>query len=316
MQNLTTKYGLINGVPWIEYYDNGVIKECILNLHNELNTPYGSFVPQYKDDGVRRKYTKSISFHKNGTIKSINLQDPVRVDTQVGSFLVELITFYENGSINKLFPLNGKITGYWTEENEYSLADEYEFKLSFCEFKKKIIGVGFYEDGNLKNLTLWPEDYIELNLPVGQVKGRIGVSLYSDGSLKSYEPFIPTKLKTPIGEIYAYDASAVGINGDSNSVKFNSDGSIKSLVTSTSKISVTDRNSNTKIYEPKLKQNMFNPEVNDIEPLCIEFFDNRVRLGHDVNAEYSIKDVFISISNHPQLLNQGCSSCSNCSGCK
>jgi hypothetical protein len=38
-----------------------------------------------------------------------------------------LITFYEDGSIESLFPLNGQISAFWSEEEEGALARKFDF---------------------------------------------------------------------------------------------------------------------------------------------------------------------------------------------
>ena len=53
----------LKGIVTQELYDDGSIKECILNQMNEVKTSYGTHVPQYKDNGVQRKYIKSLSFY-------------------------------------------------------------------------------------------------------------------------------------------------------------------------------------------------------------------------------------------------------------
>ena len=76
--------------------------------------------------------------------------------------------------------------------------------------------------------------------PLGNIKARIGMSFYSDGKLKSIEPATPFVVSTPIGNFMAFDKDASGINGDSNSLLFAEDGSLRSFATSSNTIKVID----------------------------------------------------------------------------
>ena len=140
MESIQTKYGVLNGISSVEFYPDGSLKECILSALNRLATPYGELIPQYETDGIRRKYVKSLSFHQNGNLKSISFQKATIISTPLGAFPAELVIFYPGGEIKRLFPLNGKLSGFWSEEDEYQLAQEIEFSFSFGFFKQKVIG--------------------------------------------------------------------------------------------------------------------------------------------------------------------------------
>lgn len=143
MREFLTKYGQLNGISSIEFYTEGVIKECKLNEYSEIKTIYGDLVPQYDEAEVRRKYKRSLSFHENGNIESISFQKQTDIDTKIGKLPSELALFYQNGSVKRIFPLNGKITAYWTEENEYSLAQELDFNFEFGNFKRRLLVLVF-----------------------------------------------------------------------------------------------------------------------------------------------------------------------------
>lgn len=318
MEITTTKYGVLKGLSSAVYYEDGTIKECRLTTINNLETPYGILVPQYEDSSERRKHINSISFHNNGNLKSISLQNQVEIDTSIGTIPAELITFYESGSINRLFPLNGKITAYWTENDEYDLAKHIEFNISVGKFVQKIITIHFYENGATKSITFWPKDRISINSPIGTVVTRIGLSFYINGNLKSLEPYNPTPVKTEIGIINAYDTDAIGIHGDSNSLKFSVEGRIESLKTSTDKIEVLNKNGEKKIYSPKLKPSVIDDSAVDIVPLNIEFFNNRVRFNNNAEDEYSINECEFTVcfsSFKIKSLCASCTACSECNGC-
>ncbi|TLM87286.1 MAG: hypothetical protein FDZ75_07055 [Actinobacteria bacterium] len=315
MTEIKTRYGNLQGASYTEFYPDGTIKECVLNEKNELETPYGKLIPQYQDDGIRRKQTKSLSFHKNGSLKGISLQNRVEIKTSVGMLSAEYITFYENGSIRRIFPLDGRLSGYWAEEDEYKLATELELKFSFGNFKCKIIGIQFYDHGAVKSITFWPKDKVTVTSPVGAAPVRIGISLYPDGKIKSFEPARPLCVDTPIGKLTAYDRCALGIHGDSNSLSFSEQGKIEHLVTSAHKITVTDQDGAVKIYQPDSKPNMFNPEIKEPVPVSIRFGRNTVMFNNSEENEFIVDECIFSIEPFILTTINPCSSCTDCSAC-
>jgi len=287
MKEFLTKYGELKGISSIDFFEDGAIKECKLNKYSEIKTIYGNLVPQYDGAELRRKYKRSLSFFVNGNLQSISFQDQTIIDTSIGKLPAELVVFYENGNIKRIFPLNGKITAYWTEENEYKLAENLDFSFKFGTYKMKIIGVNFYEDGNVKSMTLWPKDFIEIVSPCGIIETRIGVALYPNGNIKSCEPRKQTLINTRIGELHAFDVEAIGINGDTNSLNFYEDGNLKSFRTSLDTITVKDGNGNVIIHEPGSKTNKFNPLAMDVVPLGIVFSLDKIKINEN---EYILEE--------------------------
>ena len=312
MGECNTKYGKIEGVTSISYYSTGEINECTINDYCEINTALGTFVPRYEDDGVRSKSTKSLSFYKNGDIKSISLNERTVVNTPIDAVKAELITFYKNEKIRKVFPLNGQITGFWNEQNEYELAEEMEFDFPFGSFNNKIICISFYDSGKLKGLTLWPKDNITIETPCGTLNVRIGITVYENGKLKSCEPVKPVQVETPIGSVIAYDINALGVDGDKNSLNFYEDGEIKSLYTSTDKIEVYDKNGHATTFQPKLKPGLFNDNVMDIIPFNIEFYDGKVRFNDSEEESFQIDQCIFKISNFSTNITKETNSCTGC----
>jgi hypothetical protein len=309
--NLTmmTRYGLLKGIVVADYYADGSLRECILNCPNSIATPYGNLTPQFSDDGVRRKYTKSLSFHPNGELKSISLHQPTPIATPAGIVPVELVTFYEGEKLCRIFPLNGKLSGFWSEANEYALAPELEFRLPVAEFKRKIIGIHFYEDGAVKSMTFWPKESLSMRTPAGDIKMRIGFSLYPDGSMRSIEPASPLPVNTSIGRIVAYDIGANGLLGDSNSLCFTPDGRIQSLITSTDRITITGPNDRQVFYEPGVKPSLFNDEMMDTVPLRIEFRDGKVIFDKNMAGGYALDEFHFSVQSFPMRMKSSCNGC-------
>lgn len=318
MEELNTRYGILNGISRIDYYEDGSIKECTLNSLNRLNSSYGTLVPQYEDGGIRRKHIESLSFYKNGGLKSIYLQKQIHVNTSIGIVPAEFMTFYENGDIKRIFPLNGKITAYWTEQDEYNLAEELEFDLSIGKLKQKVIGIYFYEGGSVKSITFWRGNNIKIHTPVGDVPSRIGVAFYEDGKIKSAEPGTNIAVKTKIGTIKAYNTAALGIHGDLNSLSFSREGEVESLITSTDRIEVTNKKTGEKqVYRPMLKQSIINENSMEVIPLNIEFQKNKVKFSngfmHKFLSEYTIDEYDFNIKTLSLNINSPCSSCTGCS---
>ncbi len=293
MNSIATRYGVLNGITYLKEYAHGGVRECMVNRENRLSTKYGMLIPYYKDDEHRRKPITPIAFYDNGIIKSISLQDQTVVTTPIGDFPVEFVSFYEDGSIKRILHLNGRITGYWSEENEYDIAQEFDFSFEFGKFRKKIIGIYFYKGGTVKSITLWPQDSVEVRLPFGSIGVRTGIALYPEGGIKSVEPCKSVPVPTPIGSITAFDINSVGVHGDTNSLGFYEDGRIKNLVTSFDEITVEGENGYSAVYRPASRDD----EGKTIRrPLDIQFFDGKIMIDNTGSGVYEIDKYTFKIS--------------------
>ena len=286
MKTYNTKYGELKHISEYSLYPDDTLKECMLLEESKLNTDFGVLIPQYEYGDDRRKYVYSISFYQDGTMRRIALHDKTIIKTPVGEMSAELLTFYKSGKIKRVFPLNGRISAYWSEQDEYKLATEDTLNLLIGEIKGKIIAYSFYEDGTLKDITTWPGEKLHIETPIGAVEGRIGIALYEDGSLKSFEPRMPIKIKTPIGEIEAYDVNANGMNGDKNSLEFYVDGNIKEVTTCSMKISLISHDGEVfEVFEPVQEWDEDNVEIS-FSGLKISFKNNKIMFNDFF--EYSI----------------------------
>ena len=288
MEQIKTKYGTLNNSFLAGCYSTGECEEFRVEGESELNILGYKLIPSYEFPDVRRKEFPSVKVYKNGNIRSISLNESTSITTKIGVFEVEKITFYEDGPINRLFLLDGKLSGYWSEDDEYNLAKTYEFNFKFASFDAKVISLHFYKTEELKSITLWPKERVKLILGDYNFIGRIGFSLYKSGKLKSCEPFRPTAINTPIGDIEAYDMNAIGIHGDQNSLNFYEDGKVESLITSTNTITIHTLEGDTILHSPRKVRLYSNSEVMDTITLCIEFRDNKVII--DDKYEYSIQE--------------------------
>lgn len=320
MDILETKHGILEGVANYMNYEDGQVKSCIVKTENRLSTPVGELIPLYKsgDYGERqKKHRSSLTFFPNGELKSAALNDQMPIESPIGKIEAELVTFYEDGSINRLFPLNGKIDGYWSEQNEGEMAPILDFKLPIGHFSAKIIGLHFYPSGILKSLTLWPGQRIEIETPLGPMKIRNGFSLYEDGSLKSIEPGSPTLLNTPIGPIIAYDPDPIGVHADENSIIFTKEGDLLSLKSVDTGILVQMPNGLEGRFEPYETPSMIEMDETVIAPITVYFAQSEIVISDKQERRFDLKSHTFSVfkKNCITISSCGGGSCSSCSGC-
>lgn len=310
----------LKGITSFTTYDSGELKDCKLEEYNLIHTRYGDLVPQYGDLGFRRKQLAVLSFYKSGKVKNISLEQQTEISTPIGTFPAELVTFFEDGSINSLFPLNGQISGFWSEEEEGELAQKFHFSFPFGDFYAKIIGLRFYPDGKVRSLILWPNERIIIDTPAGKMPVRIGFKLFEDGSIESVEPAEPFPIETPIGSINAYDADALGIDADKNSVCFNERGKLTSLNTFDI-ITVRKKTGEKEIIFPTLRPGL-TTEFEKV-PIKLIFDDDTVNIGdartNDYNdaktANYKIAECAFLIMRGNYMETKSCDDCSSCQGC-
>ncbi|AEG59921.1 hypothetical protein [Desulforamulus ruminis] len=313
MEMINTRYGILQGVSYTDYHPNGMLRNCVVVEPNELPTPYGVLVPLYKDNEIRRKTGKPMTFYPNGCLKNLPLQKQTDISTSLGILPGEYLSFYEDGSLHRVFPLDGKLSGYWNEEDERQLAHEMEFQLLCGQFKSKIIGVQFYPEGFLKSVTLWPGEVVAIESPLGPMEVRTGLSFYPRGRIKSLEPVRPTPVLTPVGIMHAYDCQSLGLSGDANSLCFSEEGTLVSLLASTDQLEITGKDGEKHLFQPGHKPNLFNPEVMDPIPLKVEFFGKGIRLYQDRVKEFHLQEYIIRVK--PLELQMSCSGCAGCTGC-
>lgn len=309
MDTLDTRYGTLQGVSSAVLYDEGCVKKCTVSTFQEIRTPAGVFVPRYTDDGTRRKYIHSLSFYKSGHVESMELQEQQDVQTSLGAIPAEHIVLYESGKIKRVFPLNGRITGYWEEEDEYKLAPVLELRVSFGTFKQKVIAISFYEDGTLQSITFWPQDFLHVPTSLGTIETRTGISFYPQGEIKSLEPRHPTPVDTPIGIITAWNSNVLGLHGERNSLCFYQGGSIQSLLTSTDRITIRDTQGGQWVVQPGTRDSLCDEHAVEIVPLPIEFSHHMVRFNASAEHEYDIVQHTFTIAHGPLHMRAAAAAC-------
>lgn len=309
-----TPYGVFYGVASAETYEDGSIQSLMLNEQNMVLTHAGELIPYFSKDTLRRKYKASVSFHKNGMIKSVYLDQQQEIQTPIGPFPAELVTFYDTGELNRVFPLDGKISGFWSEEEEKQLHIPFSFSFDFSEFTAILTGICFYKSGDIRSITLYPQEDITVQTPTcGSIRVRNGFSLYESGRLESVEPAVPTAVSTPIGQITAYDINAVGVHADSNSLVFDESGRIKSIITTSDKIAVAENSGAMRFFAPKEIQSRLTDDEVEPVPMKIEFdYDgNTVSITDEKVHTFDIGECAFHIFSGEI---GGCSA-SGCAGC-
>lgn len=228
---MTTTLELV-GITSFTAHADGSVAECTVNEPNVIATSVGDLVPRHSRPDARSKELKSVSFYPSGVVRSVSLEAQQDVTTPIGAFPAELVTFYETGEVDSVFPLNGQIGFGWSEREEKGLAETYSFGFSFGTVTTKIIGIRFYASGEVKSLILWPDDVIALRTPMGVQRVRTGFRVFPGGALESFEPASPVDMMTPIGLVRAYDVNALTIDADYNSVRFDESGTLTHISTS------------------------------------------------------------------------------------
>lgn len=319
-ETIVTPYGAYAGVTSVEYFPDGKIKGVRLGEKNVIVTHAGELYPFYGDDSPRRKYKSTVTFHPNGMIRAVSLEKMQDVMTPVGELPAELVTFYDTGELKRVFPLDGKISGFWTEEDERPLNIPLNFDFEFASFSGIITGICFYKSGDIRSLTLFPGETVDIKTAgSGTLSARQGFSLYEDGKLKSLEPALPTKVLTPAGALSAYDPNAIGVNADSNSLRFDEQGRILSLISSSDKVFANRKSDGASfLFSTKTRKDVDN-ETLEIIPVKISFdYDGKTVILTDEDVkpiQLSFDDDFIITSGGSDVF--GCSSadCASCSLC-
>lgn len=290
MEALKTKYGEIACYQNLEKYPSGNPASLIFTGRVRIKTPVGVIIPQYTVDDHGRRVLKPIIFHENGNLRKVPLQEAAEIETKYGKISAELVMFYKNETLKKLFPLNGKLSGYWGEKDEYALAEDIELQLPCGAIKAKLINLVFYENGNVKSITLWPQERVEAKTPIGTIPVKVGISFYEDGSVKSVEPADPCTVETKIGPISAYDNDPQGIMGDINSLQFNNQGEVTALSTTKSAVILRNAAGGEIRYAPSKKESLCSENIAVTIPLQIEFTNETIRFNHRPSEEYNLSE--------------------------
>ncbi len=296
MMNIETQYGFLRDICAPSYYKNGQIESCIVQEKTIIHTAYGDLVPQYHYDDVRHKHIPSVVFYPDGTLKNVALDQITKIKTPLGIFPAELLLFHPNGVLKKIFPLNGKLSAYWSEEMEAALMRPLKFNFSFGAFQKKIISLTFYKDSKLKSLTLFPGETVNLTTTWGAFVAKTGFSLYPDGSLKSIEPAKPSKVQTPIGEIRAFDPLSIGIHADTNSLEFTETHQLKKIKTLNQIDVFNAAGDKINTFSPLQKRSELDDDTFFSVPLSLEFAGDCLLIEQQCKYSYKLATHTFTVS--------------------
>ena len=280
MSTVETPYGMIPIEGPVDRYPDGGVRSVSVAGPCPLETSLGRLVPQCSIDDARRMHKPPLTFHPNGRVRSLPLETRQTVTTPVGELSAELVTFHDNGALARVFPLNGKLTGFWTEADETALAEQTTLDTPIGALTAKYLSVAFDPQGRLRSLTLWPGEMLAVPTPVGEVQTRLGLSFHPDGSLRSVEPARPVQTATPVGGVLAYDPDAVGISGDDNSLVFAPSGDV--IRVATVRTAVTARLADGGVLEfvPLVRDSICGDGDQELTPLVLEFSATTVTARH------------------------------------
>ena len=240
---------------------NGQMEAIQVHEKVVLNSNVGKLVPLYKTEDLGRTKLMPVRFDRMGNIRSVPLQDAMDIPTSCGTYSAELLTFYPDGALCRLFQLNGKLSGYWSENNEYELASVVTIPTPLGNISVKPLYLHFYETGELKSITFWPRERVRVSTPLGDMLIRRGISFYRSGALASCEPASPEYLNTPLGYVRVFDPDPNGMNGESNSLQFDEEGRIISFATNEVEFHIHDPLSGTLLFQPDLTPSMCSDTV-------------------------------------------------------
>ena len=257
-------------------------------LRRVYSTEVGELVGQHSTDDLRRKTLQPVQTYANGTVKSLPLEERTPIFTPLGIIEAEMVTFYESGRLKRVFPLNGKLSGYWSQEDEARLADPVTIDTPAGTINAKVISLCFFEDGSLRSLTLWPGETLSVETPVGRVEARVGISFSPTGRIRSLEPAEPTPVQTRIGMITAFDSDAVGINGDLNSLVFDNDGQIAALSTTLSMINARHHSGGEFVFAPECRESLCSESEREIVPMRILFNGQGIEISLTPESEPAV----------------------------
>ena len=315
--HIQMEFGILGEISSYHVYPSGELESVNLAGKNMVLTHAGELVPTYQET-PRRKKKPSIAFYENGMIKAVALEKQSEVETPIGTLPAEYLTFYPMGELHRVFISDGQLSGFWTEEEEQKYAIPLSFSFSFAEFQARLNGICFFPTGEIKSITLYPQEDISVMTPAGEVETQIGFSLYKSGEIRSIEPKSGTLIMTPIGELSAVDPDASGINADSNSLSFDEQGRILTVKTTQSKIMVQTHDARFFMLESQEKPHpLFDDQmIRSAMQIAFDYETETVKITNEKSMEFSLKkDRFLVKQTEADEI--GCSpmDCAGCSLC-
>lgn len=274
-------------------------------------------IPKFSEPDYRSRNRESLEFYDDGAKKSIYLESFQRITTPIGRIQAEFITFYPSGEIHRVFPVFGKISGYWSEAEEGELLPVTTVNIGGNRITAKIGVFCFYPTGALKSITLWPGEDADVVTKSGTFKARYGISFYSNEMVASLEPEKGCVVSHPTGVYIPYNSEANGISGDKNSLEFYEDGRIKALTSTITKLQITDEEGKQKTVGAEFRRSLMDIEQLVLVPVRYEFQEEGI-LYQDSDGKkqfFSYQKYTITSIQSKENAASCTADCSHCSGC-
>ncbi len=313
--NIQMPFGILGGVSSVQKRPNGALESVILTENNVIVTHAGDLYAAYTQT-PRRKHKPSVEFYESGLVKAVALEEQQDVLTPIGELPAERVTFYPDGELHRVFPVDGQLSGFWSEEEEKEMNIPLSFDFGFTVFTAMLTSLCFYKSGAIKSVTLYPGEVIEVNTPLGSFSVRHGFSLYESGELQSFEPAVPVHIQTPVGKLTAFDTTSVGVSADDNSVTLSPDGQVIGLKAGSNRIMAQRDGGPTCWHTPVSKPHPCSDELPYFQPLDLAFGPDSVTITDDTAHTYPLATSHFIVSAFKDG-SIGCSpaDCANCSLC-
>ncbi|NDY55676.1 hypothetical protein G3N56_02830 [Desulfovibrio sulfodismutans] len=256
MKTVTTRFGTFGVQDMVECYPYGALRAVIPAKGTVITTGHGAFIPRSEATDERTKTGASLEFYPDGALRSIILQNRTPIATPAGEVLAEQILFYPDGAVKRVFPLCGRTSAYWSQEDEAGLLMPFAVATPLCGVTAKFLSLAFDDRGRMRSFTLFPGQIVDMDTPAGPVPVRIGAAFHPDGALRSVEPGRPTPVPTPAGMVLAFDPDATGITGDVNSLEFDPSGRLKHVAMVRTKLTVRDQAGNEQEIMPAIRESL------------------------------------------------------------
>lgn len=290
MQTIDSRYGPLGPVRHATFDADGELLSVTPQGPFTLETPLGRLTPQHTTDDMRRPKVEPLLFHPGGVLRNIALEAPTVVETPLGPMRAELLTFYPDGALRRVFPLNGKLSGYWSIKEEATLAAPQTIAIPGGSITALLVGVQFHPSGTLRSITLWPEETVDIPTPLGVRTARIGLAFHENGTLRSFEPTRVECVATPIGLMQAFEPDPLGIHGDLNSLAFHPDGSLAGLHTPVNTVTVTSPDGARHTYSPGRAPSLCDENIMDVTALAVAFGTGQIGFGEDPPESFPLAD--------------------------
>ncbi len=285
-----------------------------------------TFIPRYLPMDARSRDKETIEYYPSGEVKSIYLASIHTVMLPSGKTNAEYVTFYKEGQIHRIFPVYGKLSGYWFEEDEKRFLQESTHVIGEYSYRGMFSCICCYPSGKVKSLTIWPGESITIMYNQKKVAVKNGISFYEDGAVKAFEPNNPISIKHGTGIYLAYDPLAIGISGDYTSFSLYPNGEVRSLKTALTGICYVKENDKKEggglneiqhRVQPEFVMGPYDMSEQILMSMLIEFTEDELCIT-DSNKHIErvslrqIKETYLVTENIEYITCGECSSCSKC----